>query len=80
MSPAPIWERSGGSLEHLPAQMVMKAETMVDAALRGFDLGETVTLPSLPDAADWERLLAARAALGPNLSHNQPAPRYRAGA
>ncbi|WP_028241339.1 SDR family NAD(P)-dependent oxidoreductase [Stutzerimonas azotifigens] len=75
-----IWERSSGSLEHLPAQMVMEAEKMVDAALRGFDLGETVTLPSLPDAADWERLLTARAALGPNLSRNQPAPRYRAGA
>ncbi|MHA6493505.1 SDR family NAD(P)-dependent oxidoreductase [Pseudomonas borbori] len=72
-----IWERSGAGLDQLPAHMVMEAEAMVDAALRGFDQGETVTLPSLPDAEDWNRLLAARAALGPNLSLSQPAPRYR---
>ncbi|WP_313054704.1 SDR family NAD(P)-dependent oxidoreductase [Pseudomonas lopnurensis] len=72
-----IWERSGGGLDQLPAHMVMEVEAMVDAALRGFDLGETVTLPSLPDAEDWSRLLEARAALGPNLSRDQVAPRYR---
>ena len=27
---------------------------MVDAALVGLDLGEVVTIPSLPDASDWE--------------------------
>ncbi|MCG6538667.1 hypothetical protein MCB86_01075 [Pseudomonas sp. KSR10] len=75
-----IWERSGGGLDHVPAQMVMEVEAMVNSALCGFDLGETVTLPSLPDVEDWNRLLAARAALGPNLSRNQPAPRYRANA
>lgn len=43
-----IWERSGGGLDHVPAQMVMvmEVQAMVDAALCGFDLGETVTLPS----------------------------------
>lgn len=72
-----IWERSGGHVDQLPAHMVMEAEAMVDAAMRGFDLGETVTIPSLPDAEDWNRLVAARAVLGPNLSHAQAAPRYR---
>jgi hypothetical protein len=51
---------------------------MVDAALAGLDLGETLTIPSLPDAADLENLLAARAALRPNLSHAPAAGRYRA--
>lgn len=70
-------ERSGAGLDRMPSHMVMEAEAMVDAALRGFEVGETVTLPSLPDAEDWNRLLAARAALGPNLSRDQVAPRYR---
>lgn len=72
-----IWVRSGGSLDRLPPAMVMEVEHMVDAALAGFDAGETVTLPSLPDADDWARLVAARTALGPNLSRDQPAARYR---
>lgn len=37
---------------------------------------EMVTIPSLPDAADWERLNDARQRLQPNLSHKEPAARY----
>jgi hypothetical protein len=47
----------------------MSAEDMVDAALVGLDLGEFVTLLSLPDMADWEAYERARRALMPNLSH-----------
>jgi len=47
-------------------------------ALAGLDLGEAVTIPSLPQTADWNAFTAARHALGPNLSRNQPAPRYLA--
>jgi uncharacterized protein len=36
-----------------------------------------VTIPSLPDAADWERFDAARKALGPNLSRSSAASRYQ---
>lgn len=72
-----IWERSGRSVDELPAHMVMEVEDMVDAALAGLALGETVTVPSLPDAAQWQSLMQAQHQLHPNLSLSQPAPRYR---
>jgi hypothetical protein len=34
----------------------MKANEMVDAALVGFDQGEFMTIPSLPDLADWRHM------------------------
>ncbi|ACT51962.1 MULTISPECIES: SDR family oxidoreductase [Methylovorus] len=71
-----LWDRAGFSVNHLPQEIVMPAETMVDAALVGLDLGEVVTIPSLPEAADWTRLVDARNHLRPNLSHKQPAARY----
>jgi short-subunit dehydrogenase len=71
-----FWDRAGLAVEHLPTQIVMTAEDMVDAALVGLDRRELVTIPSLPDAADWERFNAARVNLGPNLSHKLPAERY----
>jgi short-subunit dehydrogenase len=71
-----FWDRADRPVENLPAQIVMTAEDMVDAALAGLDQGELVTIPSLPDAADWERLNSARQQLQPNLSHKTPAGRY----
>jgi hypothetical protein len=56
----------------------MDAGDLVDAALVGFDRGELVTIPSLPDTGDWDKAVAARMALGPNLSKNKPAERYKA--
>jgi len=50
---------------------------MVDAALAGFDLGEQITVPSLPDTGDWQRFVKAREDLRPNLSHRHSAPRYK---
>jgi short-subunit dehydrogenase len=75
-----FWDRAGLAVEHLPQQIVMTAEDMVDAALAGLDQGELVTIPSLPDAADWERFNSARQQLQPNLSHKLPAARYTSGA
>lgn len=72
-----IWERSGGDLNQLPAGMVMEVGEMVDAALAGFDQGEAVTIPSLPDAGQWQAMVSARHALGPNLSLSQAAQRYK---
>ena len=46
----------------------MRSDNLVDAALAGFDQGELVTIPSLPDAADWDAYEAARQKLIPNLS------------
>ena len=73
-----FWNVAGVPVSHLPAAIVMSAEEMVDAALVGFDRKELVTIPSLPEAADWEVFDAARKALGPNLSRSSPAARYQA--
>lgn len=73
-----IWERAGHDVNALPAEMVMDVDEMVDAAIKGFDLGEPVTIPSLPDIAQWNALQGARQALGPNLSRSTAASRYKA--
>lgn len=73
-----IWSRAGVDIAQFPTEMVMGVEEMVDAALAGLDRGEAVTIPSLPEMADWERLEAARLALAPNLSRDRPAERYLA--
>jgi uncharacterized protein len=55
---------------------VMSADDLVDAALAGLDLGETVTIPSLPDNAEWYRHETARLAMSDRLSSASPASRY----
>lgn len=72
-----IWARSGKDVDTFPADWVMDAGDLVDAALLGFDRGETVTIPPLADVSQWEAMQEARAALGPNLSRRDIAPRYR---
>lgn len=72
----PFWDKSGLPVQHLPTQIVMTPESLVDAALAGFDLGEIITIPSLPDITQWDALDAARKVLAPNLSHTVPASRY----
>ena len=72
-----FWGKAGTPLEHLPSEIVMSGEDMVDAALAGLDLGEHITIPSLPDAGDWEAYEAARQRLMPNLSLSSPETRYR---
>ena len=72
-----IWERSGRALETLDPSILMDVHDMVDAALAGFDAGEQVTIPALPEAADWQAFEAARQKLLPNLSRAEPAARYR---
>ena len=71
-----FWDIAGVPVEHLPDGSVMKATDMVDAALAGLDMGELVTIPALPDAADWGAYEAARQAMLPNLSRANPADRY----
>lgn len=74
-----FWRLSGTPVENLPRDIVMSAEDMVDAAIAGLAQGEFLTIPALPDMADWETFEAARRALAPNLSRSEPAARYRAG-
>lgn len=71
-----FWEIGGLPIENLPGEIVMRAEDMVDAALIGFDRGETSTIPALSDIGLWEAFEAARAALGPYLSASAPAARF----
>ena len=71
-----FWGIAGTPVEHLPKQIVMSADDVVDAALAGLDQGEFVTLPALPDSADWAAYEAARQVLMPNLSRAEPAARY----
>jgi short-subunit dehydrogenase len=72
-----FWDRAGLPVAELPADIVMGAEEMVDAALSGLDQHELITIPSLPDSADWEAYRSARRALRPNLSRSHAAQRYR---
>jgi short-subunit dehydrogenase len=72
-----FWDIAGLPVSHLPGEIVMRAEDLVDAALLGFDRGETVTIPSLHDLAQWEAYEAARLAMSGGLSSARVAPRYR---
>jgi uncharacterized protein len=71
-----FWDLSATPLNGLPAGVVMNADDMVEAAIAGFELGEIITIPSLPDVADWETYEAARQNLIPKLSLSSPAGRY----
>lgn len=69
-----IW---GESLENVPAEMIMEADTLVMAALAGLEAGERVTIPSLGDLTYWDNYERARTQLAPYLSLRLPADRYR---
>jgi uncharacterized protein len=71
-----FWSTAGKPVEHLPSEIVMRAEHVVDASLAGLEHGEQVTIPSLPDVADWEAYEAARKKMMPRLSLSWPATRY----
>lgn len=70
-----IYARSGGDISKVPD--VMEVDDLVDAALIGFDRKELVTIPPVPDVADWEAFEQARMVLARGFSHAQPAERYR---
>lgn len=72
-----IWERSGKDVNAFPADMVMDAGDLVDAALVGLDRREEVTIPPLADEAQWTAMQQARLAMGPGLSRREVAGRYR---
>jgi len=71
-----FWDIAGLPVHNLPQAWVMRAEDMVDASLAGFDLGEIVTIPSLPEQAEWDTYEAARRAMSTRLSSAVPAERY----
>jgi short-subunit dehydrogenase len=72
-----FWDIAGLPVQHLPTEIgVMSAENLVDAALAGFDQGEVVTIPSLPEKTEWDGFDAARRAMSGKLSSAVPASRY----
>lgn len=70
-----LWDSSGVPLVALAPDTVMSVEHLVDAALAGFDQGESVTLPSMADIALWERYDTARINLFAAMQTGNPAPR-----
>lgn len=72
-----FWDVAGLPVAHLPEGIVMQADEMVDASLAGLDLGELITIPSLPDVQEWENYDAARKAFAPKLSRPHAASRYK---
>ena len=75
-----IWERAGTDVNKLPQERVMEVDDMVEAALKGLEMGERITIPSLPDPADFARYLESRSALRGGLPRDHAALRYRPGA
>jgi short-subunit dehydrogenase len=50
-----FWDLGGYPVSNFPPEFVMTTEDLVDAALSGLDQGELVTIPALPDKAEWDR-------------------------
>jgi uncharacterized protein len=71
-----FWDVAGKPVHQLPTEIVMSADDLVDAALAGLDLGETITIPSLPNQAEWDRYEAQRRAMMAKVSSAIAAPRY----
>jgi short-subunit dehydrogenase len=71
-----IFDRVGGSFDHLPQDRIMDVNDLVDAALAGYDLGELVTVPSAEDESLVNGFQDARMALGGQASRDRPASRY----
>ncbi|MES3026723.1 MAG: SDR family oxidoreductase [Pseudomonadota bacterium] len=72
-----IWERSGADVNAVST--LMDVGELVDAALVGFDRREPVTVPPLPNAADWDAFQGARQAMLPGFAQVHAAERYRKG-
>jgi short-subunit dehydrogenase len=70
-----IWAHAGRDVNEIEG--VMEVGELVDAALVGFDRREPVTIPPLPDAAQWSALETTRQAMLPNFRQSRAAARYR---
>ena len=73
-----FWDIAGTPVEHLPREIVMRADQLVDAALTGLARGEFATIPSLHDESRWAAFEAARQAMAGELSTSTLAARYLA--
>lgn len=71
-----FWDVAGTPVAHLPGEIVMRAEDMVDAALTALAADEFATVPGLHDGGRWDAFEDARLAMAGELSSSTPAPRY----
>jgi short-subunit dehydrogenase len=71
-----FWDIGGYPASNFPAGFVMTTEDLVDSALSGLDQGELVTIPALPDKAEWDKFENARRDMSTRLSRSEPAARY----
>lgn len=71
-----IWEVAGVPLSTLDPATVMSAEDCVDAALRGLDLGELITTPSVDDLRLLADYRASAKVLFEKSQIGRPASRY----
>lgn len=69
-----IWQRAGADTSTMGTMMTV--DELVDAALVGFDRRETITIPPLPDAGQWDNYQAARQAMLPGFGNVHAAERY----
>lgn len=71
-----LWDKAGADPAKLPPMMTVA--DLVDAALAGLDAGESITIPPLPDAGQWDSYQSARHAMLPGFGNTAPAARYSA--
>jgi short-subunit dehydrogenase len=72
-----VWERSGIDINLLPPENLLEVGDLVDAALLGFDRGETLTIPPLEQIDQFNEMTQIRQSLQPVLSRDRVATRYR---
>ena len=70
-----IWDKTGHEVDRVPG--LMEVGDLVDAALKGFDRREAVTIPPLQDEAQWDAFASARLAMLPGFRQSRPGSRYR---
>jgi uncharacterized protein len=73
-----FWAGSGVDLSVFPDEAIMEPEVAAAAALVGLDAGEPVTIPSLPEVADWQAFEQASDTLAGGVSRSVTAARYAA--
>lgn len=79
--PGPVksefFSASGVASPGFPEELFMSADTLVDTALRAFDMKETVTFPTLAETALWTEFKEARKKFYKSvLVTGRPAARY----
>lgn len=71
-------ERMGMDMSHIPPEIIMKPEDIVEASLAGLKLDEVICVPALDDPMLIAQIQESRGRLLEHSSGNTPAKRYKA--